>query len=367
MKKVGLIVFFFILFVNAKAQTNKAILAHKNGNLKIAKAIVDSLSFLPAYDQDAELWYVKGMVYETIYIQNDSLINYINDHPLKVSLMSYKKAVNGSKNKKYTQIADKRIDSALCKTFLAESSRLVEKKNLADAIELVKLFTVAKPADTLGYVQLSQIAEKAKDNDLAKASFIKLIELGYHKPHIYKSLLLILIATDKNLKETEKYLKEAQAKYPLDFDFRKIEINAALSQKKYPIALKLTDVLIKEDNANSAAYLFNIGSIYQSIDSIQLAINYYEQAISADPERFEAYYNLGGIFYEKARIVYTKINGMDYGTYQKTGRKIEAEANDLVRKALPYFEKAWTIKKDEALKGILTDIYKNLKIKTELK
>jgi hypothetical protein len=57
-----------------------------------------------------------------------------------------------------------------------------------------------------------------------------------------------------------------------------------------------------------------------------------------------------------------KINNMDLATYQRSGRKVEADANKIMNTALPYFEKSHKAKPDDAeTLRVLVKLYGYLK------
>ena len=58
---------------------------------------------------------------------------------------------------------------------------------------------------------------------------------------------------------------------------------------------------------------------------------------------------------------------MDMNTYKIKGKVIEDLATDKFKQALPYFEKAWSIKKEDDLKSSLRSLYQVLKMEDKLK
>jgi hypothetical protein len=58
---------------------------------------------------------------------------------------------------------------------------------------------------------------------------------------------------------------------------------------------------------------------------------------------------------------------MDMNTYKTKGKVIEDLATAKFQSALPYFEKAWSIKKEDDLKSSLRSLYQVLKMEDKLK
>ena len=81
-------------------------------------------------------------------------------------------------------------------------------------------------------------------------------------------------------------------------------------------------------------------------DNARLA---YEKAIEVDPKHYDAYNNLGAIFYNKAIELNLQMNELGFisSADQKKYGELETQRDDLYNKALPYFEKAYEIKNDQ--------------------
>jgi tetratricopeptide (TPR) repeat protein len=352
----------FLFSSLAFSQISKVVSAHKNANYREARLLIDSLLLISNNVLNPEYLYVKGMVYETIFLKNDTLINYINENCLKVAFDSYKKASQTGTNSLFTKLSTAYLDTSFSKKLLESAINSATKNNLIDAIEFSKMYIDIKPKDTLGYINLKYYSSKASDYPNEKFALTKLLEINYMKLKNYQILLDVMEKNEKKNDEILKYLAFASTEFPNEIFFKKYRINLFLKEKKYKNAISSIDSLSKLDNSNQSEYLYKIGSIYHEMDSTYLAVDFYKKAISLNPELFEAYYNLGGIYYEKARKIYDKINSLEYAQYQKIGKKLENEANTIVTEALPYFEKAWGIEKRESLKFLLADIYRNLKM-----
>ena len=363
-----LIIFLSVFSLISNAQIQNALLAVKNGNLGQAKYLADSLSDLSESASNAEVFYIKGIVYEHIFLSPDSTIRKsLEQHPLKIAYSAFERAKSLSANKRYSTAAAKRIDSAITPNLLVESNLLIKQKKVDEAIPLLELFIKEKPKDTSGIILTAITAEKALNYELAKTQYQKLISLNHKTPFIYKSLISIYMENDNNFREAYNYLIQAKALFSKDPDLNKFEVNILMNSDKKKEAIRKMDSLATLEPENKKIYFYNIGVVYQGMDSVKLAKSYYERAISLDPDFYEANYNLGGIYYQKAKAIYAKINSMNYGEYQKSGKTLEYEANNFAKESLPYFEKSYSLRKEESLKAFLTDLYKNLKMKDKIK
>jgi hypothetical protein len=66
--------------------------------------------------------------------------------------------------------------------------------------------------------------------------------------------------------------------------------------------------------------------------------------------------------YNDAAEIKRKVNSMDMETYKKDGKAVEEQIAVKYKEALPYFERALVVKKDEDLKEILRQVYRELKM-----
>ena len=89
---------------------------------------------------------------------------------------------------------------------------------------------------------------------------------------------------------------------------------------------------------------------------------FYTRALEVDANYYDALYQLGALSYNDAAEIKRKVNAMDMETYKKEGKAVEEQIAAKYKEALPYFERALVVKKDEDLKEILRQVYRELKM-----
>jgi tetratricopeptide (TPR) repeat protein len=94
--------------------------------------------------------------------------------------------------------------------------------------------------------------------------------------------------------------------------------------------------------------------------------NYYTKALEVDPTNYDALYQMGAYYYNDAVEIKRQVNSMDMNEYKKTGKDLEAKLAVKYNEALPYFERGFKVKKDEDLKEILKQVYRELKDEAKL-
>jgi TPR repeat protein len=172
----------------------------------------------------------------------------------------------------------------------------------------------------------------------------------------------------EELKRTKLKLKTAKPnlKPALQSQINKLEASIlkdneelALLEGEYAEALNA----VGDEVANKA----KIDEVNGKIDALRQEIpSFYERALAIDPNYFDALYQLGAIYFNEAAEIKRLVNGMDMETYKKEGKAVEEKLAAKYHLALPYFERALSVKKDDDLKEILKQIYQDLKIDKQI-
>jgi hypothetical protein len=139
---------------------------------------------------------------------------------------------------------------------------------------------------------------------------------------------------------------------------------------------ELTDVLKgqQDDKAAAVAAAGDAAANKAKIDELTVKVKeirsnlptYYTKALEADANNYDALYQMGAYYYNDAVEIKRQVNGMDMNEYKKTGKDLEAQLAVKYNQALPYFERGFKVKKDEDLKEILKQVYRELKDEAKL-
>jgi tetratricopeptide (TPR) repeat protein len=366
MNKFLLTIGFIFAISLANAQLNQVMLARKKGNLILAQQIIDSLTQTKTYENDAEAFFVKGLVCEDFYASTDSSILNQVFEPLFEASDAFNKALKINR-KEISQLVNKEIESTLVKNILCEGYNLIENRKITDGIRYLELYLEYKPQDSITFLNIAVAADRINDTEIAIKYYEKLIQSSYKTPFLFKSLFYIYIKESK-FENAEKMVLIAQKLYPNDMDVVKMNLNILLARKKYEeVKSEIRKVIADPKTADVTEFYYNLAQVYQIQDSLEVAITNYEETIKRDVTYFNAYFNIGGIYYEVAREIYDKVNAMDYRVYQKTGKIVEKKGHSLALKALPYLEKCYELNsQDEHNKEILISMYKNLKMNDKI-
>lgn len=85
-----------------------------------------------------------------------------------------------------------------------------------------------------------------------------------------------------------------------------------------------------------------------------------ELRLKEDPRDFAANFVVGAWYYNQAVDPHTETTKMNFPEYIEKGTSLEKQKKDFLIKSLPYFENAYTIKKDDQVKEVLKNIYQQL-------
>jgi hypothetical protein len=86
----------------------------------------------------------------------------------------------------------------------------------------------------------------------------------------------------------------------------------------------------------------------------KLARSFYEKALTADANNYEANFNMGVAYFNDAVEMKREVDNMSMSDYNKNGKEVEGRVCGKFRQAMPYFQKAKSVKADDpALLGAM--------------
>ncbi len=191
---------------------------------------------------------------------------------------------------------------------------------------------------------------------------------GVDDVNIYKHLAASYHGLGNDEKAFEM-INEGLDKYPGDAAMIIEKVNVNLKQGKGQDAIN--DLLeLKKLDPTNASIPFILGTIYgdesSDIYDSAKAIEYYEEAISINPEYYDAIYNLGAIYITLSNKVKTEANDLPLNQVKEYEAKV-AEAEELMRTGLPFVKKAYDMQPTPEVKQVLKTMYVQLKMNDEAK
>jgi prophage DNA circulation protein len=139
---------------------------------------------------------------------------------------------------------------------------------------------------------------------------------------------------------------------------------------------ELTEALkgIQEEKAAATAVAGDLATNNAKVEELIAKVNeirsnlpnIYTKALEVDPNNYDALYQMGAYHFNDAQELKRQVNSMDMNEYNKSGKDLEAQLVVKYNAALPYFERGFQVKKDEDLKEILKQVYRELKNEAKL-
>ncbi|PRY15672.1 tetratricopeptide repeat protein [Pontibacter ummariensis] len=367
MKKVLLTALAAASITVASAQNsavNSAILNHKNGTLDKAQADIDQAIEHKKTKEKAKTWFYRGVIYQDM-IGNPIYGKLTNDQTPLVVLESFDKAVelDGKDGEFGKQVPERK--QMLYGQVLNQAVEFHNQQDWDNAIEKYELAHKVSPTDTTAVLYAAYASTADQNYPQAIKFYDTLLDMGHKTEDVYKAKVQLMQASEATDEEVMKTLSAGLKEHPNSVYLMQEELKYYLKNDRADEAMAKLDNAIAADPKNASLYAVK-GNLLERKNDLKGATEAYKKAIEADPNNFDAYYNLGVMKYNEGTEVNNKAAKMDYATYQKKGKALEAEAKKYYEESLPYFEKALEIQpKDQATMQNLLKVYTRLNRKAD--
>ena len=362
MKKYAILFSLLIVFGLTHAQTgkrNSAFNFMKSGNLPKAKLAIDEAVEHAKTMNDAKTWLYRGEIY--IEIAKSPIANLAkisNEKAVNIGYESLLKAKELDTENKLTED----IDIYLGMSSEAYFNLAVAKYNdnvYADAGKYFdKSYTISEEIgrkDTTALFNGAMAYDKAEMFDNARANYAQLFAMNYDQVLVYYSYTNLLKMAGDTAQAQEVVVKGRQL-YPGDFSLILAETNLYLETNQTEKALANLKLAISLDESNYTVY-YAVGAQYDVMfnndklsDEERLAAfkeseASYLKSIELKADYFDAIYNLGALYFNKGVFYLTKADALPYG--DKNYESLKAQGDGCLDQALPYLEKALSLKGDD--------------------
>lgn len=314
-------------------------------------------------------WEVRGEIFQAIFQSDDEKIKKLSDEPLTEAFNSYKKALSLDENGKTSNTLKVKL------TLLTNdlTNQAVEAFNDADYakaltsfeqildIQSLDIIKADNPGavDTVILYNAGLAAYNAQDYTKAIDYYKESAKYEYGGAKTY-SLIANAYQMNKDTLGALDALQQGFEKYPNDNVILTSMIQLYLDMKKTEDAMKYLDMAIKQDPDN-ATFHFAQGTLHEKMEQMDEAIAAYTKAINSDKEFFNAYYNLGALYYNEGVKQIEYANSIPTIENQRYQAEL-AKADEWFRKSLPYMEKCYELDPDDKMTlESLKNLYYRLK------
>ncbi len=383
MKKIIMIVTLITGTLFTQAQKHKVVSAYnylkKNQLAKALKAIEPATEHNKTKN-DAKTWYYRGNIYLSIQLSDKEDEKKLAENPLDEAYESYKKAMELDQKGKYKKDLRDRMQYTSEQYFNqgVNTYKSQDYKTASKSFELA--YTINKDyrnvIDTAAIYYAGNSADLGKDKDRALTLYKKALDLGYNKPSLY-ALTAQIYTAKSDTAAALNVLAEGKKRFPGNFNIIISETNIFLSQGDSEKALANLKLALQKDDKNPEIW-FAAGSNYEKMIDQQKdealkkqmrdeAINAYKKSLELKPDYFNPAFNLGAVYVNHAATLQSEANNLPIEETEKYD-KMKAEADEALKKAIPYLEKAHQIQpEDTDTLNSLKEIYARLKMNDKLK
>jgi tetratricopeptide (TPR) repeat protein len=360
MKKILLSLVLIASTLSLFAQNQKvqsAILYNRHGELDKARLAIDDAVKHPKTIESPKAWYHRGEVYLAIFGSEEYAS--LADDPLAVALESYVRSIALDTKNDFSDDSKRKVLSAQATIYNRGVERYMAK-DFSKALGDFEMLLVFQPEDTSILFNAALAAEKLEDNKKAAKYFNALLDADYKKPAIYQTLAQMAKA-EKDTAKALVYLSEGRKQFPNEVGLVIDELNIYLLQNRQQEVITNLNEALKLDPTNATLY-FALGSAYDQMKDKEQAAANYQKAIENKPTYFDAYYNLGAMYFNDAAELVNEANKIPFNQqkkYEEAIKKVKAA----FEKAQPYLEKAHEIDPEDAnTMASLQQLYAQLKM-----
>jgi len=314
-------------------------------------------------------WEVRGEIYQAIYQSEDEKVSNLAEEPLTEALESYKKALeldekgrhDNSLKVKLTLLTNDLTNQAVDAFNNNNYQKALQSFEHILDVQSIDIIKQDNPeaVDTVIIFNAGLAAYNAENYEKAIKYYEEAAKYDYNGARTY-SLIANAYQMNKDTLGALQALQEGFKKYPDDNTVLTSMIQIYLDLNKTEEAMKYLNMAIEQD-PNNATYHFAQGTLYEKMENVDKAIQAYKTAIENDEKFFNAYYNLGALYYNEGVKQIEVANSIPTS---ETDRYTEAlaKADDWFKKALPYMEKCHELQpEDEMTMESLKNLYYRLK------
>ena len=217
--------------------------------------------------------------------------------------------------------------------------------------------------DTVYYYYGGRAALEDSNYAEANRMFEEAVANKYEDPFLYVFRKQAYFGSGDTAKGVA-VIKEGFNKYPENQSILIEMINYYLTSNQADEALKLLAVAKASDPKN-VSYTFAEATLYDKLGRFEDAERSYKACMDINPNYFDAAYNLGVLYFNKAVKIYEDASKItDNVAYEKAKK----EGDDVLLQAVPYMQKAHEIdSKDRPSLETLKTIFYRLKMDDQYK
>ena len=351
----------FSLVALGQKEVVSAYNANKEGDYREAATYIEQAILIDKAAVKDKVWRYRGEIY--LNISSDSTVSVEYPYALRTAMESYLKAKDLDVKSRYedeiriglAQVQTKANNKGI-KNYVAEAFDQAGS-SFDLAAEVARNFDMI---DTMAVYNAALCYEKAELTDLAIERYLDCAAINYQVPNVFLFVSTLYRNTGKD-EAALKILQDARVDYPREQSLIIEELNIYLTNKDFERAKTNLELAAQQDPTNEILW-FSLGSVLDNIGMTEDAIVAYKKAIEVKSDYFDANYNLGALYFNKA------VNGINDAnelwkprmsrTEASAQKKLEDDSKEMFSTAKPFLESAFAAdNKDVETIRSLKDIY----------
>jgi tetratricopeptide (TPR) repeat protein len=338
-----------------KGKVTSALSYKETGKLdKAVEAIEETIDASNPKSESTMSWprtyEVRGEIFQAVFQTKDENFKKLSSDPLTVAYDSYfkvveldiKKSFSKSIKIKFTLLIGDLTNQAVAAFNEENYEKALKSFEQIMGIEQNPVYKADDPnaVDTVIIFNAGLAAYNAKNYDKAIQYYKETTKYKYNGAKTY-TMIASAYKEKKDTLGALLSLKEGLVDYPENGPLLVEIINIFLDANKVDDAKAYLNKAISLDPKNSS-YYFALGTLYDKQGDTENATNSYLKAIEFKDDYFDAYYNLGALYYNKGVKqvdIANAIPSNQPAKYEEEKNKADIE----FKKAIPYMEKAHEI------------------------
>jgi len=295
-------------------------------------------------------WEVRGEIYQAVFQSKDENYKKLSNDPLTTAFDSYLKALQLDEKDRFgksvkiklTLLIGDLTNQAIAAFNEENYEKALKSFEQIMAIEQIPVYKADDPnaVDTVIMFNAGLAAYNAQNYDKAIDYYTKAAKYKYNGAKTY-TLISSSYLQKKDTVGALQILQDGLKEYTQESSLLVEIINIYINKNKVDEAIKYLEMAIAQDPKNPTFH-FAQGTMFDRLLKSDEAATCYLKAIELKEDYFDAYYNLGALYYNKGVKQVDVANLIP--SNQPDKYEIEKNKADIeFKKAIPYMEKAHEI------------------------
>jgi Tfp pilus assembly protein PilF len=340
------------------------------GELDNAKEAIDAASAHEKTAPEAKTWLYRGQIYQAIYESQNEKYKSLSNNALEEAYQAFSKCnelddkkANADMTYKYLDVQSRQFVN---EGILNYNNKLYDAalKAFENTITITALPQI-KRVDSLAVYYAGACAEQIGQLEKAEKYFRQAVAVNYKAEAAFVRMAR-MYAEAGNKEKAFEIVKEGRKQFPNNQSLVTEEVNAYLMSDRHAEAMEALNVAIGLDPKNYSLH-FALGFVHDRLAAKELeksanggpaydkhladAEKSYKTSVELNPDNFDAVYNLGALYFNRAVKLNEVANTIDDMKKFEAARKV---ADAVFDQAQPILEQAFAL--NAADKGVLISL-----------